>query len=136
MAWRYHSDDKTIEVIVDTDFGGDLMALASRRPVWIVDSPLNCPRIDAIWAVGSESNLCEVNRCQYSNSDDRKGNFLDILGCLDDHYPYHDIAVHGIHPPELGTALQDEGFRITRTTGDGFVAAQIPDVRDSLTGRA
>jgi hypothetical protein len=53
MAWRYHSDDNRIEIIVARDFCGDLSALARSRPVWIVDTPRNGSRIDAIWAIGA-----------------------------------------------------------------------------------
>jgi hypothetical protein len=136
MAWRYHSDDNRVEVIVESDFRGDLVALASSRPVWIVDTPLNRPRIDAVWAVGADMNLCEVSRYDGRGTENRTENLLEILGCLDDHHHHHDIVVHGIEPTELDTVLQDEGFRITEATLDGFVAVQIPEVRDRLLGRA
>jgi hypothetical protein len=140
MPWRYHSDDNKIEVIVEPNFRGDLVALASVRPVWIVDTPLNRPRIDAIWSVGANANLYEVNRYRYQcdelGSDDRAKNFGDILNCLDDHYHRYDLVVHGIPALELGAALLEEGFRMTETTEDGFVAEQIAEVRDGLIGRA
>jgi len=136
MAWRYDSDDNKVEVIVEPDFCGDLAALAASRPVWIVDTQPNRPRIDAIWAVGADMNFCEVSRYDGRGADNRVENLLEILGCLDDHHPHHDIVVHGIQPTELGTALQEEGFRITETTLDGFVAVQIPEARDRLIGRA
>jgi len=137
MAWRYHSNDNRVEVIVEPDFRGDLAALASSRPVWIVDTPLNRPQIDAVWAIGADRNLFEVSRCRYADqgTDKRLENMLDILGCLDDHHPCHDIIVHGIAPTESGTVLNEEGFRITETTADGFIAVQIPAVRDRLIGR-
>jgi hypothetical protein len=134
MAWRYHSDDNRIEVIVESDFRGDLAALASSRPVWIVDSPFNRPRIEAVWAIGADTSLCEVSRYDGLTAS-RTENLLGILGCLDDHYHHHDVVVHDIRPDELGTSMQDEGFRITEPTMDGFVALQIPEIRDRLTGR-
>jgi hypothetical protein len=99
------------------------------------DTTLNSPRIDAVWLVGSESNLCEVSRCR-SWTDDRKESLLDILGSLDDHYPGHDIVVHGIEPVRLDEVMLREGYRITKATRDGFEAAPIPEVRDRLIGRA
>jgi hypothetical protein len=136
MAWRYKSDDNRIEVIVATDFRGDLVALALHRPVWIVDAPLNRPRIDAVWAVGADLNLCEVTRYTYHArvADSRVENLLEIIACLDDHHPNHDLAVHGIAPAELGAALLEEGFLVEETTPDGFVAVQVPGVRDPSSG--
>jgi hypothetical protein len=138
MAWRYQSNDNKVEVIVEPDFSGDLTALASSRPVWIVDTPLNGPQIDAVWAVGADMNLFEVSRCRYADrgTDTRLENLVDILGCLDDHHPRHDIVVHGIAPAESAAVLNEEGFRITKTTPDGFIAVQIPGVRQGLIGRS
>ena len=140
MGWRHDSRDNRVEVIVEPDFQGDLAVLAAERLVWIVDTPQNGPRIDAVWAIGAELNLCEVNRYRfvydYRAADDRVENLLDIIGCLDDHHPHHDIVVHGIGLAELGTVLEEEGFRVEERTADGFVAVQIPEVRDRLIGRA
>jgi hypothetical protein len=33
MGWKYHSDDNSIEVIVDSYFQGDIATRASARPV-------------------------------------------------------------------------------------------------------
>jgi hypothetical protein len=81
-----------------------------------------------------------VNRYRYvydcRAADDRVENLLDIIGSLDDHHPHHDIVVHGIGHAELGTVLEEEGFRVEERTADGFVAVQIPEVRDRLIGRA
>jgi len=65
MGWRYDSCDNKIEVIVEPDFHGDLIALAASRPVWIVDTQQNGPRIDAVWAIGADLNLCEVSKYGY-----------------------------------------------------------------------
>ena len=138
MAWRYDSADHRIEVIVSPDFRGDLAALAVSRPVWIVDTPQNRPAIDAVWAIGADRNLCEVSRYRDSGQagDNRLKDLLEIIGCLDDHYVHHDIVVHGIEATELGTALEEEGYRVLETTPDGFAAVHIREVRDRLLGRA
>ena len=59
MPWKYDNKDNFIEVIVDPEFEGDLVSLALVRPIWIVDSPRNTPRIDAVWALGPDRNLFE-----------------------------------------------------------------------------
>ena len=136
MGWKYHGDDNSIEVIVDPDFQGDIRSLASVRPVWIVDSPHNGPAVDAVWADGSERNLFEVSRCRYGDADKRVENLLDILGCLDDHHPHHNIVVHGVHADDVRAQLEAEGFRVTGLTPDGFIAIQDTGARDRLIGRA
>jgi hypothetical protein len=80
-------------------------------------------------------NLFEVSRCRCQAGDQRLENLFDILGSLDDHHQHHDIVVHGLAPTELQTAPDEQGFRIVETTPDGFVAAQIPEVRDRFIGR-
>ena len=55
-------------------------------------------------------------------------------GCLS-HAAGYDSDRNGIVPAELGAVLQEEAFRVEETTLDGFVAVQIPEVRDGLTGR-
>ncbi len=62
MSWRYRSDDEIVEAVVETEFRGDLTAMAASRVVWIVDSDSNRPLIDAVRATGNSLNLCEVNR--------------------------------------------------------------------------
>jgi hypothetical protein len=112
--------------------------LASSRPVWIIDTPQNGPRIDAVWAIGVDLDLCEVSKYGHNDrvADNRVEDLLEIIGCLDDHHPHHNIVVHGIGPAELITVLLEEGYRVQETTLDGFVAVQIPEVRDRLIGRA
>jgi hypothetical protein len=136
MGWKYRSDDNSIEIIVDPDFQGDIGTLASMRPVWIVDSPHNGPAIDAVSADGPERNLFEVSRCPYLDKDNRIGNLLDILGCLDEHHPHHNIVVHGLHADDVRAKLEAECFRVTGLTLDGFVAIQDTEARDRLIGQA
>jgi len=135
VAWKYRSEDTFIEVIVDPDFGGDISFLASVRPVWIVDSPRNRPRIDAVWSK-PERGLFEVSRCYYEDADQRVENLLDIVGCLDDHHPHHNLVVHGLDATDVRAQIEAEGFQISEVTPDGFVAIQDAIIRDRLIGRA
>ena|SRR5579883_2351236 len=136
MPWRYDGIDSKVEVIVDPSFRGDLIALATRRPVWIVDTPDNKPLIDATWSVGKDASLCEVSRYPVRDASDRKGNLLMMLGDLDDHQGTYDLVVHGLQPnADLTRELQDEGFVVAETLSDGFEASRIPGVRERLIGR-
>jgi len=132
MGWKYRNDDNSIEVIVDPDFQGDIAVLASVRPVWIVDSPHNAHAIDAVWRDVPEQTLFEVGRCSYRDTGKRIENLLDMIGCLDDHHPQHDI----VHADEARGQLEAEGFRVAELTPDGFVAIQDVEARDRLIGRA
>ncbi len=55
-----------------------------------------------------------MSRCAYANTNDRVGNLLEVIGCLDDHYPHHNIVVHGIHAEDVRAQLEGEGFRVTQ----------------------
>lgn len=135
MPWKYRSDDNFVEIIVDPDFTGDLFALASARPVWIVDSQRNAPRIDAVWELGPERDLFEVSRFSSGDSP-RIQNLIEILGCLDDHHPHHNIVVHGLSAADVCAEIEAEGFRVSKLGPDGFVATQDASVRDRIIGRA
>src|SRR5215831_2151617 len=93
VDWKYSSEDTFIEVVVDPDFGGDIANLAAVRPVWIVDSPLNHALVDAALGGESREELFEVNRHRYADGDDRLGNLIQIIGCLDDHHPHHNLII-------------------------------------------
>jgi hypothetical protein len=57
MLWKYPGVDYKIEVIVGPDFHGDILALASKRCVWIVDTPGNRPAIDIAWHTGEKYEM-------------------------------------------------------------------------------
>jgi hypothetical protein len=136
MPWKYEAQDNKIDVVVEPDFGGDLFVLARSHPVWIVDTPSNRASIDTIWHTGKDMNLYEVSRCRVENPIDRQGNLEMILGMLDDHHDSYGIIVHGLQPDALlEQALQEQGFRVSEATSDGFAAVRIPGVREHLIGR-
>ena len=43
-------DAMTIAIVLDEEFSSQLFPLASRIPVWVIDSPSNRPAIESIWA--------------------------------------------------------------------------------------
>jgi len=137
MPWRYNGADNKIEVVVEPDFHGDILALASKRSVWIVDTPGNRLMIDTAWRTGEDLNLCEVSRCNVENPNSRQENLIMIMGVLDDHYPSYEMIVHGLEPGELLTRMlkEEEGFDVSEPTPDGFVALRFPGVRERLNGR-
>ena len=135
MPWRWDPEDKTVEVVVESDFRGDLGELAAIRCVWIVDSPQNKSAIDACGLVGGDQNLCEVSRCRIVCPGDRIGELLSIMGDLDDHHAGYNLSVHGVIVDDsLRKTMFDEGFEIVGTTVDGFLAERIPGAREHLIG--
>lgn len=137
MTWKHTPTDSVIEIVVDPDYRGDLVALTNVRPVWIVDSPGNKERIDFVWAIGDKRNLFELRRLKFANPEDRVTNLLEVLGLLDDHYAKYDFVVHGLQrDPQTTELLESEGFRIVKDEPDGFEAKRIPSIREQLIGRA
>jgi hypothetical protein len=135
MAFRDRAPDNTVEVVVDPDFPGDVIALAARRPVWIVESEHNRPIIDAAWQLGRETAMFEVSRCVLKDPKERESNLFEILGSLDDHLGRYDFVAHGLEASApLRERLEKEGFRIDRVLSDGFSAIRIPGVREKLIG--
>ena len=135
MPWKHEAPDGKIDVVVDPDFGGDLFTLTGSHPVWIVDTPQNRAGNDTIWSA-KEDGLYEVSRCQVYDPIDRQGNLVLILGVLDDHHDSYDLIVHGLKADAgVAQALGEQGFQVTESTSDGFVAERIPSVRKRLLGR-
>jgi hypothetical protein len=129
MAWRELGEDRKVEVIVDPDFRGELITIAARHPIWIVETPANAPRIEASWLVGKDMDVCIINRYRTSDASDRKESLVAVLDNLDLHHgytaggSYNGIVVNGLHPNAiLKEKLETLGFEIVETTADGFVA--------------
>jgi hypothetical protein len=136
VSWKHNAPDQMIEIVVDPSFVGDILDLARHRPIWIVDTAENRPKIDDAWLVGRDMELFEVSRASVRHPSDRETSLMDILGVLDDHYGEYDFIVHGLAPDDdLRLKLREEGFDIDRETLDGFVATRIPGVRQTLIGR-
>jgi hypothetical protein len=89
-----------------------------------------------VWSLGSERNLFEVSRYTNEEASRRIENLLDILGCLDDHHPHHNVVVHGLNATDVRAEIEAEGFQISELRPDGFVVLQDAGVRDRIIGRA
>ena len=131
MPWRPVGDDRKIEVIVDPDFRGDLLAIAAKHPVWIVKTPENALRIEAAWRAMDCISLYDVNHYEPPNPNDREDSLVCTLDNLDTHHAnpadpangYDGIIVTGLRPNALlREKLAALGFEITGQTPDGFVA--------------
>ncbi len=129
MPWKYDNDDGLIEIIVDPNFPGNLLEMAKKRIVYIVDTPHNHEAINACWQVGAMMGLYEVNRMSGSELNDLEGNLLSTLQVVETHYyPYPGFVAHGLKKSEsLVRSLAERGISITEETTDGFVATVADD---------
>lgn len=128
MAWKQIGQDRKIEIVVDPDFRGDLLALARERPVWIVETVQNWGRISAVWQLGGDANLCEVSKFTAGDLD-RENSLISILDDVDLHHgytrdgSYDGLVIHGLLPSErMQRVLGRLGFQVGETTADGFIA--------------
>ena len=137
MAWKYRSEDRTVGVVVDPCFQGDLIGLAKARPLWVVDSDENRFGIDSTLLVGADAGLFEVSRFPAANPEDRVCNLLRVLEALDEEYGlYRGFFAYGLDDgEEIRRLLDTVGFRIEDAGSNVFFALMIPTVRGALIGR-
>jgi hypothetical protein len=129
MAWKDLGDDRKVEIIVDPDYRGDLIAVASRHPVWIVASPENQPRILAAWETEDHGHLHEINQYETPDPNDRLQSLVGTLDEIDNEHgytalgSYDGLVVNGLEATNvLKEKLARLGFNITRATPGGFLA--------------
>jgi hypothetical protein len=125
MPWKTLGEDRKVAIVVDPDFCVDLVEMARHRPIWIVDSPKNRPRIDAAWRVGKEEPLYQVNRCPVDDPEDRFANLRPLLEVLADHYhqEYNGVVVYGLPPSDaVVQKMKDWGFNAVEPSEGGFLA--------------
>jgi hypothetical protein len=130
MVWRVLGSDRKVEVIVDPNFQRDLLEMAKIRPIWIVETANNRPRIEEAWRKGETMDLYSINKYQPPSPDDREGSLLIVLDSIEDHHgkyaampPSDGIIVHGLTPSDsLRAKLSEMGFKIAEITQDGFMA--------------
>jgi len=136
MSWKHYTEDGLVDVVIDPDFNEDLLALAHFRPVWIIDSKNNRPRIDRAWQEGHLLGLFEISRCKPVDQDAERS-FWSVISELDEHYgPYRGIIVHGLAAGEsFARSLAENGFYVKERSSFGFTADMDPQVRGSLLGR-
>lgn len=133
MGWRVLGDDRKVAIVVEPDFRDDLLAIAEKHPVWIVETDQNWPRIEAAWKVGAQMNLCYINKYPVDDASDREDSLTGILDSVDDHHGeyskgggYDGLIVHGLaRTPLVREKLAKLGFEIGDVTEDGFIALGV-----------
>lgn len=123
-------DDRAVEVILDPDFRGNLIEIARSHTVWIIESEVKTPLIDAAWATDGELGFCEINRAGDSRD------LISLLPTLHSHYNWssprwESLIVRGLEPsPALIASLDGYGFRLREVLADRFVLS-VPAIDDN-----
>jgi len=117
--------------VLDPEFGSRLFAVAEAHPVWIVDSPVNRPAIEGVWAQRRQDRVArEVNVFRAIDGLSPADHVSALLRSIDSahgkgvqHPPYRALMVEGASADDaLSSALRSRGMSVTRTTATGFRA--------------
>ncbi|MDB6175346.1 MAG: hypothetical protein JWL59_4657 [Chthoniobacteraceae bacterium] len=125
-----------VRIIVDPSFGDRLISLPTDEPVWIVQSPINSPVAQRLWAERRTStHLAGITTFQPGSIDTPEDNFLSILDTVNLHHgessaqpPYSGIEVIGCEASlRVRAALDDFSFHLVALQPGGFTAS-TPEV--------
>jgi len=125
MSTRSH----TVALVVDPEFGEQLVALSHRVHVWVVDTPTNRAVAERIWresgGYSRESGVTTFTALLTDSAEDIASSQLDSIEL---HHPgWSVLEVFGAHPgPILISALRELGLSDVRTTTTGFIASIPP----------
>jgi len=120
----------TVQVVVDAFFGARLAEISAEGPVWIVDSPINRPAVERLWAERAEQSHLTGITIFNPNGEGAEALLLSELDTIDLHHgeysaspPYAVVVVHGLGPtPSVTEAFAALGFQNILPTVGGFVA--------------
>jgi hypothetical protein len=124
-----------VAIVVDAAFGQQLQVLASRIHVWVIDTPINRPVAQRLWAEsGNRVSLkCGVTTFTGLASGTPAEQACAILAAIEEHHgeERHDppclrIEVFGAQcDPVVQTGFEAYGYRHVVSTPAGFIASKI-----------
>jgi hypothetical protein len=126
-------DPYRVAIVVDREFGPQLDALAKRLHVWICDSPINRPAVEAIWrARGDRKYDIESGATIFNCAPDQpvEDALVNIIGAVDEHHgeyshepPWSVMEVIGCAPtPRVRSAFAEFGAQVSAMRSDRFEA--------------
>jgi hypothetical protein len=127
------SGSYVVAVVLDTEFGERLLALASRMPVWIVDIPTNRAAAQRCWDLNTGgTQLHGVTTFKIDQAQSPETWLLEILANVDLHHgqysqspPYRAVEVCGAGlTSELREAFAELGLVEFVERSGGFVATK------------
>jgi hypothetical protein len=122
----------TVGLVVDLGFGDRLLGLASRMPVWLIDTPINRAAAERHWRTHTgQVHTNGVTTFKYDATGTPEQWCSDVLSNVDLHHgqyshdpPYSAVEVLGTPLTEkLRTAFNEFGFMVFSEHTDGFRAS-------------
>ncbi|MGZ5200999.1 MAG: hypothetical protein ACXWC4_14610 [Telluria sp.] len=118
---------RSVALVLDTNFEGDLAALAQSMPVWIISSPHNDKCVDRVWsALGDDAGVTSL----FVIPGERPAvTFERALYDIDEHHgecssslPYEQIVVIGANTAVLSREVLEElGLERSKPAGSSLL---------------
>ena len=110
-----HSDVHRVGLVVDTEFGSSIFALAARMHVWVIDSPTNRVDAETIWSRKSAdaAKHLEVGVTLFQSPMGTPPDIVvgDILDTIMDHHsewahdpPMAELDIYGVPDTDSAAA--------------------------------
>lgn len=123
-----------VAIVADRAFGDRLSDLAREKHVWIVESPMNSPSIEAVWArepdnANADGSGPGVTSFTAADDETPEQMCLRLIDDIDAHHgesahdpPWSEVQVAGAAlTAALRTCFENIGARELIQTSDGFV---------------
>jgi hypothetical protein len=113
-------------LIVDRGFGNRLRELPQTSPIWIVDTEINKPVVQALWKEKHENPLKGLTSFRDNPEFKPDALALSMIEIIDDHHgesshnpPFSKLLIIGTPPTTLLLErLEDFGFRHVKVTDE------------------
>jgi hypothetical protein len=116
-----------VAVVLDPEFDNqDLFRLASKMPVWIVDTPANRKAAEQHWTSAiAPSNRNDPSLTVFHDNQARRSNLSSALSSIEEHHDVTDLVVFSsADGPALRTVCEQFGFSNIETLPGGFRCAK------------
>ena len=134
----------SVAIVVDRDFGDELVGLAQRLHVWVCSTPANRRQVECTRGAQPASPSIEhgVTTFNVSEADSPEELLIGVLGAVDLHHgeyshspPWSTLEVYGASAtPAVRAALAEFGVNTFSSTRRGFECSR-PDERRARDGR-
>lgn len=125
----------TVGIVVDRNFGDQLLEIARRIHVWVCDTPGNWPVVERLSQMQQPGEWNEWGATIFRVGDDESPEdmVIHILSAVNQHHnqyshdpPWSQIEVYGVAPTKnVREALQEYGVDDFRETPGGFICVRV-----------
>jgi hypothetical protein len=120
-----------VSIVLDPDFGDQVVQIAADGPVWITSSAANRSAVEKYWASKSPG-AHDVTYWSEPRTGATEDEWLGILGDIELHHSNPGVAgleVYGAAPGDgAAAALREYGYEIGELWPGGFAARRDSDV--------